>query len=679
MSRKKINLTKNRVLLSDTLPFETPITFSNRKLYRFLNKFDVHISGEHILWIKDKSANIIMSLLNGSEINKINDANPSDLKSCKYKLQQYVLIKKNDECKVPFSYPISHPTNNFRTISIPHPTSQLLVVDFYENFKDLIIYYCNLSNFSVRYPTSVASCEYHKNYGVTIEKTTDSIEIFKMRYESLKSYFTYKDYSNIYKVYDSPRYLRCEKKYTKLLKLDISRCFESIYTHSLPWAIYTKKFVKDNLKNLKSSFSDKFDRLMMKINHDETNGIIIGPEFSRIFAEIILQRIDHSVENNLYSKHKIKHKVHYEILRYVDDYFVFINDEQQKEIIIQEFSNILCEFKLFLNKTKIEVHDKPIITSNTIAKRKISKLISSFFELRGNNDIQLNFKNYQSKNIILDYKSILKSNEINYYEVSNYSLVICENNLFGQIETYFSNGIDFSSNDFKNNFINYLYQRIDFILFLYSINPTINASVRIGRIISFLNKTLKDNNFSHQETEHLKQLIFDNCISIMKEKSGEINNYIEISYILLIIKSLGRMYRLSEDDVATFFGIIKKDGAFKISDNINYFAIISILQYTSNIKRYINLTKALCNFVKLKFSHCDDKKFLSNADNFFLLFDMIASPLFNNKEKDDMLKKFVHDKNTRKILIENPILSFSEWKNFDLLNELVAKKSVEVY
>ncbi len=229
MSYNRIELTKNRVLLSDTLPFETPITFSNRSLYRFFNKFDVHISGENVLWIKDSIANVIMLLLlNENDINKIKTALPSDLKNCKNTLQQYVFIKKKNESKIPFFFPISHPTNNFRTISIPHPISQLLTVDFYEKFKDIIVYYCSRSNFSVRYPIAVASCECYKNYGVTLKKTTDNIEIFKTRYESLKSYFTYKDYSNIYKVYDSPRYLRCEKKYSKLLKLDISRCFESI-------------------------------------------------------------------------------------------------------------------------------------------------------------------------------------------------------------------------------------------------------------------------------------------------------------------------------------------------------------------------------------------------------------------------------------------------------------------
>ena len=70
---------------------------------------------------------------------------------------------------------------------------------------------------------------------------------------------------------------------------------------------------------------------MQQINYNETNGIIIGPEFSRIFAELILQSVDRIVEQKLVSKHNLKHKVDYEIFRYVDDYFIFFNEDSTKD------------------------------------------------------------------------------------------------------------------------------------------------------------------------------------------------------------------------------------------------------------------------------------------------------------------------------------------------------------
>ena len=43
-TKKSLKYSKNRVVLSDTLPYETPLTFSNRYFYRFLvnNKVEVY-------------------------------------------------------------------------------------------------------------------------------------------------------------------------------------------------------------------------------------------------------------------------------------------------------------------------------------------------------------------------------------------------------------------------------------------------------------------------------------------------------------------------------------------------------------------------------------------------------------------------------------------------------------
>ena len=50
--------------------------------------------------------------------------------------------------------------------------------------------------------------------------------------------------------------------------------------------------VRDSCIKDIDSFENKIDSLMRHTNFGETNGIIVGAEFSRIFAEIILQQID---------------------------------------------------------------------------------------------------------------------------------------------------------------------------------------------------------------------------------------------------------------------------------------------------------------------------------------------------------------------------------------------------
>ena len=59
----------------------------------------------------------------------------------------------------------------------------------------------------------------------------DSVEMFFNEYENLKTFFSYKDYTNVYKFYEHYRYQRAEKKFSHLLRLDILDLFwEYLYT-----------------------------------------------------------------------------------------------------------------------------------------------------------------------------------------------------------------------------------------------------------------------------------------------------------------------------------------------------------------------------------------------------------------------------------------------------------------
>ena len=77
-----------------------------------------------------------------------------------------------------------------------------------------------------------------------------------------------------------------------LVRTDISRFYPSIYTHAIPWAAYGKERVKGAIKTYEGSFADRLDVLVRACNRNQTIGIPIGPETSRIIAEIISSRID---------------------------------------------------------------------------------------------------------------------------------------------------------------------------------------------------------------------------------------------------------------------------------------------------------------------------------------------------------------------------------------------------
>lgn len=374
MKRKKIRLKykKERVLLSDMLPYELPLIFSNRYFYRFLVKNGIHVNGDKIIWnenVSDGTLQILAFILG---------ANMSNMKVNGYVTCNDSSLKKNFQT-IPFSYRILHKPTKSRELSLIHPRNQILMVDFYDRYKSLMLYYCSLDKYSLRYPNKVACYFYYRDklHKTLIGRKTDSLELFFNEYENLRTFFSYKRYNNIYKFYEDYRYQRAEKKFAHLLKFDIQGCFDSIYTHSIAWATGGGKDIyKESFRSEDNTFGSKWDRQMQLMNYNETNGIVIGPEFSRIFAEVIFQHVDSSVAHSL-KKEKYDFERDYVCYRYVDDYFFFYNDEACRKKAIELFDEKLKEFKLAISAEKTPEFSRPFITDITRAKIRIDKLIDN--------------------------------------------------------------------------------------------------------------------------------------------------------------------------------------------------------------------------------------------------------------------------------------------------------------
>ncbi|QYH09768.1 hypothetical protein XJ49_004570 [Campylobacter coli] len=428
--KHKIRYKKERVILSEILPYEVPLIFSNKNFYNFLLKYKTKINNYFNSHFSntDERLEIIFNML--------------------FKSKQ---LKKN--ATIPFHFKVPHKTNEYRKLSIIHPIHQISIMNFYDTYKQTILYFSNRSEFSIRRPYKVANLFYHKNNFINTKnldnELNNSIEIKNHEEKYFKTFFVYKKYSNIYMFYESYEYQKNEKLFKKLYKFDLSKCFDSIYTHSIAWAIYDKKIIKDNLNKIDNTFVNAFDKLMQNMNYAETNGILIGPEFSRIFAELILQKIDKVVLNKLAgsTENKILHKKDYVVFRYVDDYFLFYNEEDIKDLIIQTFNNELQKYKLYLNESKIEEFAKPLISNITMAKKKIKDLLKELDFDDSNNHI------INSKNIIINFKAILKENEIKYNDILNYTLAIIDKKLDFIIENI-SKNITIKTEQIINKFAN---------------------------------------------------------------------------------------------------------------------------------------------------------------------------------------------------------------------------------
>lgn len=137
-----------------------------------------------------------------------------------------------------------------------------------------------------------------------------------------------------------------------ILKADITRFFPSIYTHSIPWAIMGKPQAKAAHLNgtLRNTWQDQTDTFARSINNNQTIGIPIGPDTSRLIAEIILSRIDLELANKF---KKLKG------MRFIDDYeFSFIN-RSDAENVLSFLQHLLNEFELALNSSKTSIIELP--------------------------------------------------------------------------------------------------------------------------------------------------------------------------------------------------------------------------------------------------------------------------------------------------------------------------------
>jgi hypothetical protein len=150
------------------------------------------------------------------------------------------------------------------------------------------------------------------------------------------------------------------------MTFDISKCFPSIYTHTITWSLRGKNFGRENTSG--NYFEGDFDKLMQSANGSETNGILVGPEISRIFAEIIFQRVDLNVIDELSSDQDsplILNK-DYVLRRYVDDCFLYYHDTLVGEKIFKTYEKKLQEFRLYINDAKTKTYISPFMSNITV-------------------------------------------------------------------------------------------------------------------------------------------------------------------------------------------------------------------------------------------------------------------------------------------------------------------------
>lgn len=226
-------------------------------------------------------------------------------------------------------------SNVKRQLGIPHPFA-------YERLCKLLS--DNWSNHLLQHFKAKTGKNLYKISRIHLRKMKHTKALFEMNYNSFR---TGDD--------DSPENdLMIGKRC--LVAADISTCFPSIYSHSIPWALVGKKKAKDTARK-RNQWYNKIDSCVSDMKNGETHGVLIGPHASNLLSEIILTTVDSKLKKYSYT-------------RCIDDYQMFAASKEEAERFLVDLAKELNEFDLILNQKKTEIVEMPAKKDEWVTRLK---------------------------------------------------------------------------------------------------------------------------------------------------------------------------------------------------------------------------------------------------------------------------------------------------------------------
>lgn len=486
--KKQKNIERNKLdyILTDAMPVEISELFSYGEFYKFL-------LGK----------------------KKILDAINADIKKLKGKGEA---LFKCGWASVPLKYNIMKGSNNIREISLLQPLSVLNVYLFIENFqKEILNIFDQNESFSLRY---------HKKsnnlyYKIKVKKNIEYIGSLPTYKESDKymiqrtgCYFDIKKFNNYSTFLNSNLWEEANFKFKYFAKLDYQECFKSIYSHAYKWIIEGNTV--DSKKANNSTLYIVIDRILQNINGHSSNGVVVGPEFSRMIAEILLQAIDVELKYKLLIKGIMKGK-DYALYRYVDDIFLFSNNPQIIDTTIETLKLTAQKYLLKLNEFKEYKSETPVALSDWVSMaREYSDFIGKLF--------------YDVKEIKKEDNEacLIKEHRINVERYKNAFL-----NILNKYQQDKPRIVAFALTTFLNNIGNInkcktaklfrkgkekrAFEILDIILFIYSFYPNFSETQKVISILVYIDCELKFNTNEDQD-------YYNKLVSIIRKYSFVFEN-----------------------------------------------------------------------------------------------------------------------------------------------------------
>lgn len=152
-----------------------------------------------------------------------------------------------------------------------------------------------------------------------------------------------------------------------IVRADISNFYESIYTHSISWAIHGAEAAKGRSRDY-TLLGNRLDKLFQNARDGQTNGIPTGNTISDMAAELVLKDIDEAISETI-ERHDIR------ALRYRDDYLFMCKNKNDARKILDRLSLELSRNHGFaLNQAKVKFYTADEYVSSLVSTKISTEL-----------------------------------------------------------------------------------------------------------------------------------------------------------------------------------------------------------------------------------------------------------------------------------------------------------------
>lgn len=492
MKRSKKNIERNKLdyLLTDIMPVEVSELFSYSKFYEYLLS-------------KQSTLDDIVSKMRAMKAE--NSETP------------FAGGKWGNWATSPLKFNILKGTDSIRGLNLVQPLSAMNIYFFVECYqKELLDILSNNSCFSLRYHRKNSDLFYRRKSKKIVdyfEKTSQKVD--RAILQQTGAYFKIYKFNSVSSFTNSRLWQQCNFKYHNFAKIDYKSCFDSIYTHAYKWCI--EKDTVDSKEASNANLHIVIDRVLQNINCRSSNGLIVGPEFSRMIAEVLLQKIDVEVKQNLAAQ-GLNAGTDYRVFRYVDDIYIFSHTQAHTDLIIKTIEIAAQKYLLKFNEFKYLKANTPVVLSSWLGKaRALSDRISTLFYRK------------QELHDMVDKKPLLKSGYISVDRIKDDFIYLV--NEFPKEQRYI---VSFMLSTLLNNISNKkdgyalfepdkcarAFVLLDLAMYIYSFCPCFEHTQKLISMIVYMDDEL---HFSKDELNHKKLINLIRRYSFVFEK-GNMND-----------------------------------------------------------------------------------------------------------------------------------------------------------